>query len=49
MQWQDELESKFGLAFDIIDRERLADLRRPRGFSVNPWRTGSRFIISHRC
>lgn len=48
LQWQDELEAKFGLTFDIIDRERLAELRRLRGFSVNPWATGSRFIISHR-
>jgi superfamily II DNA or RNA helicase len=48
LQWQDELESKFGLSFQLIDRERLADLRRLRGFAVNPWSTGSRFIISHR-
>ena len=48
LQWQDELEAKFGLSFDIIDRERLAELRRLHGFSVNPWATGSRFIISHR-
>jgi len=47
LQWQDELEAKFGLAFTIIDRERLAELRRLRGFGVNPWATGSRFIISH--
>jgi len=47
MQWKDELESKFGLTFDIIDRERISELRRLRGFSVNPWTTGSRFIISH--
>lgn len=48
IQWRDELEAKFGLSFDIIDRERVGDLRRQRGFSVNPWSTGSRFIISHR-
>jgi ERCC4-related helicase len=47
VQWKDELESKFGLTFDIIDRERVGDLRRQRGFSVNPWTTGSRFIIAH--
>ena len=47
-QWKDELETKFGLSFDIIDRERFGDLRRERGFSVNPWNTGSRFIVSHR-
>jgi hypothetical protein len=48
LQWQDELEAKFGLAFTIIDRERFAGLRRLRGFGVNPWSTGSRFIISHQ-
>jgi ERCC4-related helicase len=47
IQWKEELESKFGLTFDIIDRERIGELRRLRGFSVNPWATGSRFIISH--
>ena len=47
VQWKDELESKFGLTFDIIDRERIHELRRLRGFSVNPWTTGSRFILSH--
>ena len=48
LQWQDELEAKFGLSFQIIDRDRLAEMRRLRGFAVNPWATGSRFIISHR-
>ncbi|TXL71235.1 DEAD/DEAH box helicase [Vineibacter terrae] len=48
VQWRDELEAKFGLSFDIIDRERIGELRRLRGFSVNPWATGSRFIVSHR-
>src|SRR5271168_4175427 len=47
IQWRDELENKFGLAFTIIDREHVAEMRRTRGFSANPWRTGARFIISH--
>jgi hypothetical protein len=47
-QWKDELEAKFGLTFEIMDRDRLGDIRRLRGFTVNPWATGSRFIISHR-
>ena len=46
-QWKDELESKFGLAFVVMDRERVAEIRRTRGFTANPWSTGSRFIISH--
>jgi hypothetical protein len=48
IQWKDELEAKFGLSFEIIDRERVGEMRRMRGFSVNPWTTGSRFVISHR-
>jgi superfamily II DNA or RNA helicase len=46
-QWQDELEAKFGLSFTVIDRDYLATLRRDRGYSANPWSSGSRFIISH--
>lgn len=46
-QWQEELQAKFGLAFTIIDREYLASVRRERGFAVNPWSSGSLFLISH--
>lgn len=46
-QWKDELAAKFGLAFDIVDRGYLEELRRRRGFGANPWATGSRFILSH--
>jgi hypothetical protein len=48
IQWREELETKFGLTFEIIDRERIGAIRRDRGFTVNPWLTGSRFIVSHR-
>jgi len=48
IQWQEELEAKFGLSFTIIDREHVANMRRVHGFGVNPWMTGSRFIISHK-
>lgn len=46
-QWQDELETKFGLAFTVLDREYIVALRRSRGFLTNPWLAGSRFLISH--
>ena len=46
-QWQDELESKFGLTFTIIDRDYLTVLRRERGYGANPWAAGTRFLISH--
>ena len=38
---------QFGLAFTIVDREFMGDLRREQGYGANPWATGSRFIISH--
>jgi SNF2 family DNA or RNA helicase len=47
-QWQDELESRFGLTFVIIDRTYYATCRRERGYGINPWTTHSRFLISTR-
>ena len=47
-QWRDEMETRFGLAFTILDRTYLTRMRRERGFSVNPWTTHSRFLVSHR-
>ena len=46
-QWKAELEERFGLVFEILDRQYLARMRRDRGFGVNPWRTHSRFLVSH--
>jgi superfamily II DNA or RNA helicase len=46
-QWKGELEERFGLIFEILDRAYLTRMRRERGFGVNPWRTHSRFLISH--
>ena len=46
-QWKAELEERFGLIFEILDRAYVARMRRERGFGVNPWRTHSRFLISH--
>ena len=45
-QWKAELEDRFGLVFEILDRAYLTRMRRQRGFGVNPWRTHSRFLIS---
>jgi ERCC4-related helicase len=47
-QWQAELEERFGLVFELLDRAYLTRMRRERGFGVNPWRTHSRFLVSHR-
>ncbi len=46
-QWKGELEDRFGLVFEILDRGYLSRMRRERGFGVNPWRTNSRFLVSH--
>ncbi len=46
-QWKSELEERFGLLFEILDRQYLTRVRRERGFGVNPWRTHSRFLVSH--
>jgi superfamily II DNA or RNA helicase len=48
LQWQEELEQRFGLLFEIFDKDFIAQIRRERGFGVNPWTAHSRFLISHR-
>lgn len=48
VQWQEELDSRFGLTFQILDREYVEEVRRTRGFGVNPWTTFPRFLVSHR-
>ena len=46
-QWKMELEDRFGLLFEILDRAYVSRMRRERGFGVNPWRTHTRFLVSH--
>jgi SNF2 family DNA or RNA helicase len=48
IQWQEELEQRFGLPFEILDKDFIARIRRERGFGVNPWAAHSRFLVSHR-
>jgi SNF2 family DNA or RNA helicase len=48
LQWQEELEQRFGLCFEIFDKDFVTRIRRERGFGVNPWMAHSRFLISHR-
>lgn len=47
-QWKEELEARFGLTFEILDKDYMKRVRTERGFGVNPWDTHSRFLISHR-
>ncbi|MDX2096432.1 MAG: DISARM system SNF2-like helicase DrmD, partial [Leptolyngbyaceae cyanobacterium bins.59] len=46
-QWKEEMESRFGLTFILYDRDFVAAKRRERGYGINPWKTHTRFIISH--
>ena len=48
MQWKDELEARFGLTFEILDRAYIDRVRQERGYGVNPWTTFPRFLISHK-
>ena len=48
VQWQEEMETRFGLSFVILDRNYLATVRRERGYAINAWRTHNRFLVSHR-
>lgn len=47
-QWKDELEIRFGLTFEILNREYLERVRQERGYGVNPWTTFPRFLVSNR-
>jgi len=48
LQWQTEMERRFGLRFEIMNREQLARIRRERGVGTNPWECGRRFIVSYQ-
>jgi ERCC4-related helicase len=48
LQWQDELEDRFGMVFQILDKQYVATVRQERGYGVNPWTTHTRFLVSHR-
>lgn len=46
-QWRDEMESRFGLVFEVLDRAFIERIRVERGYGVNPWTTYPRFLVSH--
>lgn len=48
LQWQGEMERRFGVRFEIINREQVARIRRERGAATNPWDCGRRFIVSYQ-
>lgn len=45
-QWQEEMEDKFNLQFEIINRESILNLRREYGVHMNPWDFYPRLITS---
>ena len=47
-QWKDELETRFGLTFEILDRLYIDRVRQEQGYGVNPWTTFPWFLVSHR-
>ena len=47
LQWRTEMQRRFGLRFEVMTRQFIAYRRQERGFGVNPWKTGSFFVVSH--
>jgi superfamily II DNA or RNA helicase len=46
-QWRDELQDKFALPFEVIDRPQTLALQRAQGLDANPWRTHERVVASY--
>jgi superfamily II DNA or RNA helicase len=46
-QWQQEMEDKFSLGFDIVDKAAPHKLQKEMGLDANPWRVLPRVITSY--
>ena len=46
LKWQDEMRDKFGLDFEIINTEKMAEVRRSHGLQANPFSIFPRVIVS---
>jgi len=46
-QWREEMDEKFSLAFDVVDRPHTLKLQRELGLDANPWRVHERIIASY--
>jgi len=46
-QWREEMDEKFSLPFDVVDRPRSLRLQRELGLDANPWRVHERVIASY--
>ncbi len=47
-QWQGELEARFGLVFNALDRLAMGRIRQERGWSANPWSVPPRWLVSSK-
>ena len=47
LQWQNEMQRRFGLRFEVMTRQFVAHRRQEHGLGTNPWSTHNRFIVSH--
>jgi superfamily II DNA/RNA helicase len=46
IHWYQQMRDKFGLNFEIVDRDKFKELRRSRGIHTNPWSHYPRLITS---
>lgn len=46
-QWQEEMQEKFSLGFEVVDRDSTQKLRKEVGIDANPWRVHDRIIASY--
>ncbi len=46
-QWREEMQEKFALPFEVVDRPSTLKLQREIGVDANPWRTYERIIASY--
>lgn len=46
-QWAEEMNEKFSLPFDVVDRAGTLKLQREQGLDASPWRNSERIITSY--
>lgn len=46
LKWQDEMDQKFGLRFEIVNSQTMKDVRRSHGIHANPFTLFPRIIVS---
>lgn len=46
LKWQDEMDQKFGLHFEVVNSETMKQVRRSHGLHANPFKLFPRIIVS---